>query len=295
VLEEKEALPFFEKAFAAGINFLDTADSYSLGLSEEIVGRAIKTLRVDREDVVITTKVWRGTHRGKVNRHGLSRKHIIAECDASLRRLGTDYIDLYQIHRYDETAPMEETLEALTDLVRVGKVRYIGASSMHAWQFAKFLRLADRHGFARFMVMQNYYNLIYREEEREMIPLCADEGIGLLPWSPLARGFLTGNRSRDKGPLTERAGTDKMGGYVENDFDVLERNQAIAQKLGASPATTAIAWILANPAVSSVVIGASKLAHLDGALAALTLDLAPADKAALEEPYKPHSVFGIDV
>ena len=204
VLEEKESIPFIAKALEAGVNFFDTADVYSNGVSEEILGRAIKSLVPDREDVVIATKCFNGTENGKINRRGLSRKHIMDACDRSLKRLGMDYIDLYQIHRFDHETPMEETMEALHDLVKMGKVRYLGASSMTAWQFTKYLYLSDLHGWTRFVTMQNHYNLIYREEEREMIPLCREEGIGCIPWSPVARGFLAGNRTK-AGEQTLRA------------------------------------------------------------------------------------------
>lgn len=295
VLEERESMPFFEKAFAAGINFIDTADVYSNGVSEEIVGKAIKTFIPDREDVVIATKCFNGTAGRKLNRWGTSRKHVIAACEASLKRLGTDYIDLYQIHRHDEHTPMEETLEALNDLVRAGKVRYLGASSMHAWQFTKYLYLADKHGFSRFVSMQNHYNLIYREEEREMIPLCRDQGIGVIPWSPLARGFLAGNRSRSGGGDTQRSKHDEFATkmyFSDDDFTVAERNAAIAQELGVKPAQTALAWVLAQSGVTAPIIGASKLEHLDDALAALKIELTPAQLSALAEPYKPHRVLG---
>jgi len=296
ILDENEAMPFFERAFAAGINFFDTAEAYSNGESERILGNAIKRFATDREDVVVATKVFAGTDGDRPNRHGLSRKHILAQCDASLRRLGTDYIDLYQIHRFDNQVPMEETLEALTDLIRVGKVRYIGASSMYAWQFAKYLGLADRHGLARFVSMQNFYNLAYREEEREMIPLCAAEGVGIIPWSPLGRGFLAGLRRRDGSGETLRTGTDPRGRVLssDNDYDISDRNQAIARRLGVKPAQTAIAWLLANPAVAAPVIGASTLQQLDELISSLDVVLSPEDKQALEEPYLPHPVLGIE-
>lgn len=295
VLEEKEARPFFEKALEAGINFFDTADMYSNGASEEVLGRAIKDLVPDREDVVIATKCFNGTMDRRLNRWGLSRKHIMDACDRSLKRLGVDYIDLYQIHRLDPATPMEETLEALHDLVKCGKVRYIGASSMHAWQFTKYLYLADVHGFTRFVTMQNHYNLVYREEEREMMPLCKEERVGCIPWSPLARGFLAGNRFREGGGESARARTDEFAQklyYTEADFAVAERNVEIAKKLGVKPMQTALAWVLANPVVTAPIIGASKLEHLDDALGALELQLTPEDKAALEEPYQPHPVLG---
>ena len=296
VLEERDAMPFYEQAFAAGINFFDTAEVYSNGVSEEILGRAVKRFAPDREDVVIATKVFNGTHDRKTNRHGLNRKHILAQCDASLKRLGTDYIDLYQIHRFDPDVTMEETLEALSDLVRVGKVRYIGASSMYAWQFAKYLYLADMHGFARFASMQNHYNLIYREEEREMIPLCAEEGVGLIPWSPLARGFLAGNRRPDGTGDTTRANNDPFAKmYQGADFAVSEQNQIVARRLGVKPMQTALAWVLSNPAITSPIIGVTKPAQLEELVGALDIELSSEDKAQLESAYIPHPVLGISV
>ena len=295
VLEEAEARPFLEKALEAGINFFDTADVYSNGVSEEILGRAIRDLVPDREDVVIATKCFNGTMDRKLNRWGLSRKHIMDACDRSLKRLGMDYIDLYQIHRFDAETPIEETIEALHDLVKAGKVRYIGASSMYSWQFAKYLYLAEMHGATRFVSMQNHYNLIYREEEREMMPLCREEGVGCIPWSPLARGFLAGNRKREGGGETTRAKTDDFAAkiyYTETDFAVAERNMEIAKKLGVKPMQTALAWVLAHPAVTAPIIGASKLSHLEDALGALEITLSAEDKAALEEPYKSHGVLG---
>jgi aryl-alcohol dehydrogenase (NADP+) len=295
VLEEKEAMPFFEKALDAGINFFDTADVYSNGVSEEIVGAAVRSLVKDREDVVIATKCFNGTVGRKPNRWGLSRKHIMDACDRSLKRLGLDYIDLYQIHRFDPSTPFEETAEALSDLVRAGKVRYIGASSMYAWQFAKYLSTAERHGWVKFVSMQDHYNLIYREEEREMLPLCKEEGIGVIPWSPLARGFLAGNRHRQGGGDTVRSKSDDFAGqmyYDDGDFAVADRNVEIAKKLGVKPMQTALAWVLSNPVVTAPIIGASKLEHLDDALGALEIALSAEDKAALEEPYKPHGVLG---
>jgi aryl-alcohol dehydrogenase (NADP+) len=297
VLDEGEARPFIEKALSVGINFFDTADMYSNGASEEVLGRAIRDMAADREDVVIATKCYNGTHDKKLNRWGLSRKHIMAACDASLKRLGLDYIDLYQIHRFDYGTPMLETLEALHDLVKAGKVRYIGASSMYAWQFAKYLHLADLHGLTRFVTMQDHYNLVYREEEREMLPLCAEEKIGVIPWSPLARGFLAGNRARQGGGETTRAKTDDFAAklyYGENDFAVAERNIAIANKLGVKPMQSALAWVLSNPAVTAPIIGASKLSHIDDAVVALDIHPGGADKKALDELYKPHRVLGFE-
>ena len=293
VLEEKESIPFIARALELGINFFDTADVYSNGVSEEILGRAIKALVPDREDVVIATKCFNGTEGHKRNRWGLSRKHIMDACDRSLQRLGLDYIDLYQIHRFDNQTPMEETLAALHDLVKVGKVRYLGASSMAAWQFAKYLYLAELHGWTRFVSMQNHYNLVYREEEREMIPLCVEEKIGCIPWSPMARGYLAGNRA---GEATLRAKTDDFGKKLyggSSDVAVAARNQEIANKLGVKPAQLALAWVLANPAVTAPIIGASKPEHLEDAVSALKIEIGASDKTALEALYQPHSVLGI--
>lgn len=295
ILEEKESRPFMEKALEGGVNFFDTADVYSNGVSEEILGKAIKDLVPDREDVVIATKCFGGTHGDKINRRGLSRKHIIDACDSSLRRLQCDYIDLYQIHRFDYHTPMEETLGALNDLVRAGKVRYIGASSMHAWQFAQYLHLSEKHGWARFVSMQNHYNLIYREEEREMIPLCIDQGIGMIPWSPLARGFLAGNRHKQGGGETSRSQSDAFAStlyYADDDFEIADTNLKVAEKLGVKPMQVALAWVLANPGVTAPIIGASKLEHLDDAFEALDLDLGDDDIKMLEDPYQPHAVLG---
>lgn len=295
VLEEGESRPFFERALDAGINFFDTADVYSNGVSEEILGRALKDLVADREDVVIASKCFMGTHGRARNRWGLSRKNVIASCDASLQRLGVDYIDLYQIHRFDPHTPIEETMGALNDLVRAGKVRYLGASSMWTWQFARCQALAEARGWARFVAMQNHYNLVYREEEREMIPFCIDDGVGLIPWSPLARGFLAGNRHRDGGGDTARAKSDDFAQqmyYSEADFEVAEANAAIAERLGVKPVQTALAWMLGKPGITAPIIGASKLAHLEDALGALDVRLADDDVAALEASYRPHPVLG---
>ncbi len=295
VLNEAESRPFYERALEAGINFFDTADVYSNGVSEEVLGRAMKTLVADREDVVIATKCFMGTERMKRNRWGLSRKHIFDACDRSLKRLGMDYIDLYQIHRFDYNTPMEETMEALNDLVRMGKVRYIGASSMYTWQFAKFQFLAQQHGWAKFITMQNHYNLVYREEEREMNPFCLDQGVGLIPWSPLARGFLAGNRDRIEGTKTLRAQTDEFADALytqDSDYDVVERNAEVAARLGVKPAQTALAWLLTKPAITAPIIGASKMQHLEDAIAAVTVTLSEDDIKALEAPYQPHPVLG---
>jgi len=295
VLDEQAARPFLARALEAGINFFDSADMYSNGVSEEILGRAIRDMIPDREDVVIATKCFYGTGGEKPNRRGLSRKHIIDACDRSLRRLGMEYIDLYQIHRFDPETPIDETLTALHDLIQAGKVRYIGASSMHAWQFAKYLYKADQLFRTRFVSMQNHYNLVYREEEREMMPLCVEEGIGCIPWSPLARGFLAGNRHKQGGGETTRARTDNFATdlyYRDDDFAVAERVMEVAKRLDCRPMQVALAWVLSNPAVTAPIIGASKLSHLEDALGALQITLSIEDKAALEECYRPHPVLG---
>jgi 1-deoxyxylulose-5-phosphate synthase len=290
-LDEERSRPIIRRALELGFNFLDTANTYSDGTSEEIVGRAVRDF-ARRDEVVIATKVFYPMRRGP-NGGGLSRKAIFTEIDASLRRLGMDYIDLYQIHRWDYGTPVEETLEALHDVVKAGKVRYIGASSMHAWQFCKALYLADRHGWTRFVTMQNHYNLLYREEEREMLPLCTTEGVGVLPWSPLARGRLT----RRWDATTERARTDEFGkklyaGTADADRRVVERVAQVAARRGVPPAVVALAWLLKNPAVTAPIVGASKLQHLDDAIAALSLTLTNEEVAELEEPYIPHPVLG---
>jgi aryl-alcohol dehydrogenase-like predicted oxidoreductase len=294
ILEEAESRPFIQSALESGINFFDTADVYSLGVSEEILGRALKDFGPTRDKLVIATKVF-SPMGDDPNQRGLSRKHIMHSIDDSLRRLGTDYVDLYQIHRFDPFTPIEETLEALDDVVRAGKALYIGASSMYAWQFQKMLYTSDKLGLAKFVTMQNHYNLIYREEEREMIPLCKAEGIGLIPWSPLARGFLAGNRSKqDKGETT-RAKTDAFAHdlyYRDSDFTVVDRITEIAKKRGVNNAQVALAWILSKPEVSSPIIGASKMSHLDDALKALEIKLEPEEIKALEEPYEPHPILG---
>lgn len=293
VLPESESRPFIQGALEAGINFFDTADMYSLGESETILGRALKEL-TKREQVVIATKVF-NPMSDALNDRGLSRKHIFDSIDTSLRRLQTDYIDLYQIHRWYDETPIEETLEALHDLVKAAKVLYIGASSMYAWQFAKALYLADLHGWTRFVSMQNHYNLVYREEEREMLPLCQAEGIGVIPWSPLARGFLAGNRQKETKGETTRAKTDDFAHqlyYQDSDFQVVSRVAEIAQQRDVAPAQIALAWLLHQPGVTAPIIGASKMHHLDDALAALEIQLTVAECERLEEPYQPHPVLG---
>jgi 1-deoxyxylulose-5-phosphate synthase len=287
-LDEAACRDIVRQALDAGINFFDTANAYSAGRSEEITGQALKDF-IPRDEVVLATKVFMPMHPGP-NGAGLSRKAIFAELDASLRRLQTDYVDLYQIHRWDYGTPIEETLEALHDAVKSGKVRYIGASSMHAWQFAKALYLADLHGWTRFVSMQNHYNLIYREEEREMLPLCADQGVGVIPWSPLARGKLT--RRWDE--ATTRKETDDFGRILYRDEDraVVERVLEVAAKRELSPAQVALAWLLRNPSVTSPIVGVTKPSHLSDAIAAVDVELDADEVAYLEEPYVPHAVAG---
>ena len=294
VLDEEASRPLIKQALEAGVNFFDTADMYSLGASEEVLGRALKDFGPRRDKVVIATKVFYPVGDDP-NQRGLSRKHIMHAIDDSLRRLGTDYVDLYQIHRFDPETPIEETLEALHDVVRAGKVLYLGASSMAAWQFTKMLYTADANGWTRFVTMQNHYNLIYREEEREMIPLCLEEGIGVLPWSPLARGRLAGKRR----PETIRARTDTYGKQIygeeigDADARVVERLEMVAAKQGLAPAQVALAWLLQKPGVVAPIVGASKPHHLDDALAALKVRLAAEAITTLEEVYVPHQVAGM--
>ena len=291
-LDEQQSEPFFRQALDGGINFFDTANVYSSGDSERVLGNFLKK-NVRRESVVVATKVW-GLMREEPNGHGLSRKEILFELDESLKRLQTDYVDLYQIHRWDYETPIEETLEALHDAVKSGKVRYIGASSMFAWQFAKSLYLADLRGWTRFVSMQNHYNLLYREEEREMVGLCAAEGIGLLPWSPLARGRLA---RPWKAETTKRSETDKFGNTMysrteEDDRKVVDRLEEIAKKRNVPQAQIALAWLLSKPTVTAPIVGASKPHHLEDAVAAVDLRLTPEEISALEEPYTPHPVLG---
>ncbi|MBI5296167.1 MAG: aldo/keto reductase [Chloroflexi bacterium] len=294
ILEEDEALPFVKRALEAGINFFDTADVYSVGESERILGSLLRKLSVRREDVVIATKVFNPMGEGP-NERGNSRKHILDAIDASLRRLQMDHVDLYQIHRWDYETPIEETLDALNDVVRAGKARYIGASSMFAWQLMKALSVSDARGYARFVSMQGHYNLAYREEEREMIPLCLDQGLGLIPWSPMARGFFAGDRKRAGGGETLRSKNDSFADslyFRESDFDVLERVQEVAKARGVNGSQVALAWLLNKPHITSPIIGATKMAHLDQAIAALEIKLDEAEVKRLEEPYQPHPVLG---
>jgi aryl-alcohol dehydrogenase (NADP+) len=287
-LDEEQARPFIRHAIEAGINFFDTANVYSDGTSEEITGRALRDF-ADRDEIVLATKVH-GRMRPGPNGAGLSRKAIMTEIDHSLRRLGTDYVDLYQIHRWDAVTPIEETLEALHDVVKAGKARHIGASSMHAWQFSKALYISERCGWTRFATMQNHYNLLYREEEREMLPLCADQGIGVIPWSPLARGRLT----RPWDASTARAETDEFGKilYAEGDRLIVEQVAKVAGDRGVPPAQVALAWMLRNPLITAPIIGATKPHHIDDAIAALDIDLTAEETATLEEPYTPHPIAG---
>ena len=287
-LPEAESREIIKAALDAGINFFDTANVYSDGSSEEIVGRALAEM-ADRDEIVLATKV-NGKMRPGPNGGGLSRKAILSEIDHSLQRLGTDYVDLYQIHRWDYETPIEETLEALNDVVAAGKARYIGASSMFAWQFAKALATSDLNGWARFVSMQDHYNLLYREEEREMLPLCADQEIGVIPWSPLARGRLT----RPWDAETARTETDEFGAtlYRDEDEQIVTRTLEVAERLGRSPAQVGLAWLLSNPVVTAPIVGVTKPKHLEDAIAAVDLDLPDDAIAALEEPYRPHPIAG---
>lgn len=293
VLDEEDSRPFIQRALELGINFFDTADMYAAGVSEEVTGRALRDF-AKREEVVIATKVY-FPYNDKPNQGGLSRLHIMHAVENSLRRLGTDYIDLYQIHRWDNETPIAETLEALHNLVKSGKVRYIGASSMYAWQFSKSLYLADLHGWTRFVSMQNHYNLVYREEEREMIPLCLDEGVGLIPWSPLARGFLVGNRTPDKSGDTARSKSDAFAHsmyYQDHDYAIVDRVASLAKQRGCSSAQIAIAWLLHKPGIVSPIIGATKMSHLEEAVRAVGIKLSVQEIQYLEELYQPHPVLG---
>jgi 1-deoxyxylulose-5-phosphate synthase len=291
-LNEEQSRPFIKRALELGINFFDTANVYTAGMSETVVGRALRDF-ASRDELVIATKVHGAMGPGP-NDHGLSRKHILSSIDASLRRLGTDYVDLYQIHRWDYETPIEETMEALNDVVRMGKARYIGASSMYSWQFAKALYTCDLHGWTRFVSMQPHYNLVYREEEREMLPLCQDQKIAVIPWSPLARGLLTGKRVQN-GDETERARTDRFGKQLytrDEDFAIARKVDELAGTRGISGAQVALAWILAKPVVTAPIIGATKMNHLEDAVAALSLHLSDDEITRLEELYIPHPVLG---
>jgi 1-deoxyxylulose-5-phosphate synthase len=293
VLDEQAAEPIVRAAVEGGITFFDTADTYSAGASEVATGRLLSKL-LTRDELVIATKVFMPMTPGE-NGGGLSRKHILSAIDASLERLQMDYVDLYQIHRWDGRTPIEETMEALHDVVRAGKARYIGASSMFAWQFAKAQNAAERHGWTRFVSMQNHYNLIYREEEREMIPQCLEQGVGVIPWSPLARGVLAGNRTREGGRLTTRSDSDQFTDYLYSqptDFDVVERVAEIAAARDVTSAQVALAWLLHKPGVTAPIVGATKPGHLQDALAAEQLTLGEEEISRLEEPYRPHPVLG---
>jgi aryl-alcohol dehydrogenase (NADP+) len=293
VLDEAASRPFYQRALEHGINFFDTADMYSRGESEAVLGRALKEL-ARRDEVVVATKVFYPV-TDHPNGRGLSRKHIMAAIDGSLKRLGMDYVDLYQIHRYDEHTPIEETLEALHDVVKAGKALYLGASSMYAWQFANMLATQRRHGWTRFVSMQNHYNLVYREEEREMFPLCAAEGIGVIPWSPLARGFLAGNRKRGSKDATRREQFDEFGHglyYADADYDIADRVVELAKRKGVLPIQVALAWVAGRPGVTAPIVGASRLEQLDQLVAGLSVVLTEEDQQFLEEHYVPHQVLG---
>jgi aryl-alcohol dehydrogenase-like predicted oxidoreductase len=295
VLDEAAAEPIVRMAVEGGVTFFDTADVYSGGASEVATGRLLRRF-VSRDEVVVATKVHGQTTPGP-NGRGLSRKHIMSAIDASLERLGMDHVDLYQIHRWDKATPIEETMEALHDVVRAGKARYIGASSMYAWQFARAQHVADSHGWTRFVSMQNHLNLVYREEEREMLPLCLEDGIGVIPWSPLARGLLAGNRGRGDDKRTTRAQTDAFNEVLyddtDADFAVVDRLMEVAGERGLPPARVALAWLLHKPGVTAPIVGATKPGHLEDALAATDVALSPEEIARLEEPYVPHAVSGI--
>jgi aryl-alcohol dehydrogenase-like predicted oxidoreductase len=293
MLPEDAAEPIVRHAVEAGVTFFDTADVYSDGMSEEISGRLLAKLFPRRDDYVLATKLYFPTGPGP-NDRGLSRKHVLAAIDASLSRLGTDHVDPYQIHRWDPETPIEETMEALHEVVRAGKARYIGASSMYAWQFAKAQHTATAAGWTRFASMQNHYNLVYREEEREMIPLCLDQGVGVIPWSPLARGLLAGTRERGGERRTVRAGSDPLADemYEEADFDVVDAVRAVAGERGVPPAQVALAWLLGRPAVTAPIVGATKPRHVEDAVAAVDVTLSEDEVARLEAPYRPHPVIG---
>ncbi len=292
-LDQAASEPIVRRAVEAGVTFFDTADVYSMGVSEEITGRLLPKLFARRDDYVLATKVYFPMGEGP-NDRGLSRKHVMGSIDDSLRRLGTDFVDLYQIHRWDYETPIEETMEALHDVVRAGKARYIGASSMYAWQFAKAQYTARTGGWTPFVSMQNHYNLVYREEEREMIPCCLDQGVGVIPWSPLARGLLTGSRERGGARSTVRSGSDAVADnlYGDADFDVVDVVRDIAAEREVPPAQVALAWLLGRPGVTAPIVGATKLRHMADAIEAVDLRLSEEEKARLEAPYRPHPVLG---
>lgn len=295
VLEEADSMPFFRKAIEAGINFFDTADIYSLGVSEEITGKALREFG-NMEEIVLATKVRFPMSKGR-NMVGLSRKHIVQGCEASLKRLGVETIDLYQLHRLDPHTPIDEVLAALDQLVRQGKVLYVGCSSAWAWQFMKALKLSDQHGWARFVSMQNHYNLVYREEEREMMPLCVEENIAVIPWSPLARGLLAGSRKAlDDKESTERAAADPIAQMLytlPSDLEIVEVVKRLASEKGVQPAQVALAWLLSKPGVAAPIVGATKMEHLDAAIEAVNVELSEDDIKMLEAPYEPHPVSGM--
>jgi aryl-alcohol dehydrogenase-like predicted oxidoreductase len=293
VLDEADSRPFVKRAIEGGINFFDTADMYSRGVSEQVSGKLLKEM-LPRDEYVLATKVY-FAHGEKPNQGGLSRKHIMDAIDVSLKNLGLDYVDLYQTHRWDYNTPIEETMEALHDVVKAGKARYIGASSMFAWQFAKAQHVAERNDWTPFVSMQNHYNLVYREEEREMIPLCIDQGVGVIPWSPLARGFLAGNRTRDKQGVTTRAANDPMADdmyYLDTDFDVVDRAKVVASAHDVSPAQIALAWMLHKPGITSPIIGATKMKHLDEAIAAIDIQLSEDEITSVEALYQTKPILG---
>ncbi len=294
VLDEEQSRPFVKRALELGINFFDTADMYSLGISEEVTGRLLCEIAPAREEIVVATKVYFPIGKGP-NGGGLSRKHIMESIDNSLRRLGMDYVDLYQIHRWDYETPIEETMEALHDVVKSGKALYIGASSMFAWQFAKAQYTADLNGWTRFVSMQNHLNAVYREEEREMLPLCIDQGVGVIPWSPLARGFLAGNRRRDEPHPTTRAKTDDYARqmyFADTVFDIVDQVVEIAQARGVKPAQIALAWLLQKPGITSPIIGATKMHHLEEAIASVDIRLSDEEVKKIEAPYLPQKIMG---
>ncbi len=294
VLEEDGAEPFVRRALELGINFFDTADVYSGGVSEEVTGRLLRE-HVDRDEVVVATKVFFPMREDDPNARGLSRKHILESIDRSLQRLGMEYVDLYQIHRWDPTTPIEETMQALHDVVRSGKARYIGASSMYAWQFATAQHVAERNGWTRFVSMQPHYSLVYREEEREMLPLCRDTGVGVIPWSPLAKGLLAGTRTRDGERRTTRAETDQLlerRYTTEVSFDIADRVAEVAERRGVTPAQIALAWVLHQPVVTAPIVGATKMPHLEQAVEAVDIELSEDERTYLEELYQPQRILG---